>query len=174
LHQFFPKGSSTPTPYTGARSEEALLNFLNDKCQSFRKAGGLLSEMAGRMPSLDRLAALFFNGAHADARASVLQETKEYVARMSQSVNATEAKNAAAKYYVRVMDKLIETPEYVEKETKRLEALLAKHAEGVAHLAATKVDELTRKKNVLASFKKMSQEYMERLQEAGKKRHEEL
>ncbi|PWN96941.1 thioredoxin-domain-containing protein [Tilletiopsis washingtonensis] len=171
---FFPKGSSTPKPYTGARSEEALLNFLNDNCQTFRKAGGLLSEMAGRMPSLDRLAALFFNGAHDDARASVLAETKEYVARMSQSVNATEAKNAAAKYYVRVMDKLLETPEYVEKETKRLEALLAKHAEGVAHLAATKVDELTRKKNVLASFRKMSQEYMERLHEAGKKRHEEL
>ena len=68
------------------------------------------------------------------------------------------------------MDKAIKTPDYLEKETKRLNSLLKKHTDGVSLLASTKFDELKRKANVLASFavKEMSDKAKATIDEAVK------
>lgn len=42
--KFFPKGASEPIAYEGARSEEAFVDYLNEKCGTFRAVGGALNE----------------------------------------------------------------------------------------------------------------------------------
>lgn len=42
--KFFPKGSSEPGDYTGERTEQAFVDFLNEKCGTQRAVGGGLNE----------------------------------------------------------------------------------------------------------------------------------
>ena len=52
--KFYPKGDKeNPEAYTGGRSEEDFIKFLNGKCGVHRMKGGGLTELAGRLPSLD-------------------------------------------------------------------------------------------------------------------------
>ncbi|UZJ55165.1 hypothetical protein CBS101457_004485 [Exobasidium rhododendri] len=156
----FPKGSSEKSSeaYMQSRTEEDLISYLNTKCMTYRTVGGALSELAGRMPLLDTLASKFFM-AKADERSSVWEEAKTFVTKASQGANATAEKNTAANYYVKVMDKTIKEPGYLEKETRRLTSLMQKHLEGTSKLAAAKFDDLKRRSNVLTSFafKEMSE-----------------
>lgn len=87
-----------------SRTIEDLITFVNSKCMTFRTVGGALSELAGRMPLLDTLASKFFMAKEDSAKQSVWQETKAYVERVSQSANATEEKNIAAQYYIKVSE----------------------------------------------------------------------
>lgn len=41
--KFFSKDDKTPVEYGGERSEEAFVNFLNEKCGTFRAVGGGLN-----------------------------------------------------------------------------------------------------------------------------------
>lgn len=149
---FFPKeDKSTPVPYNGGRSEDDFIKFLNEKCQTFRNPGGLLSDLAGRMPTLDGFASRWYTSP-ADQRSSIYDEFMEYVGTMRSSPKSNAKKNEVADYYIRVLDKANQSAGYIEKETKRLTNMLKKHAEGTSQLAAKKVDELTKKKNVLLAF----------------------
>ncbi|SJX61895.1 probable protein disulfide-isomerase precursor [Sporisorium reilianum f. sp. reilianum] len=149
---FFPKGDKTnPQPYNGGRGEEDFIKFLNEKCQTWRTKGGLLSDLAGRMPTLDGFAARWYTSS-ADKRSSIYTEFVEYVKTMKASPKSDKKKNDVADYYMRVLEKANQSAGYVEKETKRLTTMLKKHAEGTSQLAAKKVDELTKKKNVLLAF----------------------
>lgn len=149
---FFPKGDkSNPQPYNGGRDEEAFIKFLNEKCQTWRTKGGLLSELAGRMPTLDGFASRWYTSP-ADKRSSIYEEFVEYVKTMKASPKSDKKKNEVADYYMRVVEKANASAGYIEKETKRLTTMLKKHAEGTSKLAAKKVDELTKKKNVLSAF----------------------
>ena len=94
-------------------------------------------------------------------------ETKSFVERVSKTSNATEAKNAAAAYYIKVMDKMMNEPSYLERETKRLASLMKKHAEGTSVLATRKYDDLKRRSNILASFAK--KEMSEKAREAAER-----
>ncbi len=62
------------------------------------------------------------------------------------------AKDEAASYYLRIMDKTTASSDYLERETKRIATLLQKHRDGVSVLVGRKVDELTRKLNILRAF----------------------
>ena len=42
--KFFQKGSSEPEDYTGERTEQAFVDFLNEKCGTQRAVGGGLNE----------------------------------------------------------------------------------------------------------------------------------
>lgn len=149
---FFPKGDkSNPQPYNGGRGEEDFIKFLNEKCQTWRVKGGMLSELAGRMPTLDGFAARWYTSA-ADAKNTIYEEFIEYVNTMKASPKSDKKKNEVAEYYMRVLDKANQSAGYIEKETKRLTTILRKHAEGTSQLAGKKVDELTKKKNVLLAF----------------------
>ncbi len=149
---FFPKGDKTnPQPYNGGRGEEDFIKFLNEKCQTWRTKGGLLSDLAGRMPTLDGFAARWYTST-ADKRSTIYNEFIDYVNTMRTSPKSDQKKNEVADYYLRVLDKANHSAGYIEKETKRLTTILKKHAEGTSQLAAKKVDELTKKKNVLLAF----------------------
>ena len=54
--KFFPKGTTEPVEYDGARTEDAFVAYLNEKCGTHRAAGGLLNEKAGRLAELDAIA----------------------------------------------------------------------------------------------------------------------
>lgn len=148
--KFFPKGSTSPEPYTSGRSEENFIQFLNSKCGLQRVAGGGLSELAGRIPSLDAIASKFY----ASVGASGQQERTTLLEKAKQAVLESSSldKDKTANYYVRVMDKLNVDPSYVTRESSRLKKILDKHAKGTSQLASRKVDEITKKANILASF----------------------
>jgi len=156
--KFFGKGKENkenPIAYNGGRSEQAFVDFLNEKCGTQRAIGGGLNDLAGRIPSLDELAQKFVD-ATAGARTTILGEA------------ANLGKDA--KGYIRVMEKVMEkSSEYITKELKRyalfclpstpvsqpcltlycnrLESILAKGT-----LGSQKLDEIKMKVNVLSSF----------------------
>lgn len=133
--KFFPKGSTEPVPYAGARSEEAFIEFLNEKTGSNRAVGGKLNQKAGTIATLDKLVA-------------------EYVPTHKFDKLAAEVKKAAkglqdkyAQYYVKVAEKLSQNEEYATKEWNRLLKVLGKGGS-----APEKVDELVSRSNILRVF----------------------
>ncbi|KAF9790736.1 protein disulfide isomerase [Thelephora terrestris] len=135
--KFFGKGGENkenPMTYTGGRSEQALVDFLNKKCGTQRAIGGRLNDLAGRLPSLDEIAQKFID-ATTTLRTTLLEE-------------ATTLGNDA-KGYIRVMEKIVKSNEYVTKELKRLESILAKGT-----LGPKKLDEIKTKFNILSAFVK--------------------
>lgn len=136
-------------------TEAKMIEHINSHCFTHRIVGGGLSDLAGRIPLLDTLASRFYvSDSKKDERKNIVAETKSFVERVSKSANATEAKNVAAAYYIKVMDKMMVEPSYLERETKRLASLIKKHTEGTSVLAARKYDDLKRRSNILASFTK--------------------
>ncbi|PWN52496.1 hypothetical protein IE53DRAFT_385071 [Violaceomyces palustris] len=175
---FFPKGSKEkkPEPYNQGRSRAEFLKYLNEKCTTFRTEGGKLTELAGRMPSLDGLAARFY-AAKSEARPKVLEELKQFVDRLSKAETASAEKNKAAEYYVKVVEKTLAKPDYVSNETKRLTKILEKHASGASQLSGRKADEIQKKLNILKAIvdKKIAKNAEKASQaEEEKKVHEEL
>ncbi|KAH9923470.1 protein disulfide isomerase [Epithele typhae] len=141
--KFFPKGSSEPVDYDGARTEEAFVEYLNEMCGTHRSVGGLLNDKAGRVAELDALARKFFAEA-ADARQAIFKEAGELAA----------AIGSGAKQYLRVMEKVVNgSEEYLEKETNRLASILKKRT-----LAPSKLDEIKIKANILSAFKAIKEE----------------
>ena len=106
--KFFGRGKENkgnPVTYNGGRSEQAFVDFLNEKCGTQRAVGGGLHDMAGRIPSLDELAQKFID-ATADVRTTILGEAANL--------------GKEAKGYIRVMEKIAEkSSEYITKELKR-------------------------------------------------------
>ncbi|KAF9643973.1 disulfide isomerase [Thelephora ganbajun] len=136
--KFFGKGEDNkekPIAYNGGRSEQAFVDFLNEKCGTHRAIGGGLNDFAGRVPSLDELAQKFID-ATTDVRTTILDEA------------ASLGKDA--KGYIRVMEKIVtKSNDYITKELKRLESILAKGT-----LGSQKLDEIKIKFNVLSAFVK--------------------
>jgi len=119
--------------YSGGRGEQAFVDFLNEKCGTHRAIGGGLNDFAGRLPSLDELAQKFID-ATTDVRATLLKEA------------ATLGEDARG--YIHVMEKITKkSSEYVPKELKRLESILAKRT-----LESKKLDEIKIRYNVLSAF----------------------
>jgi protein disulfide-isomerase A6 len=135
--KFFPKGSSTPVPYEGGRTEADFVAYLNEHCGTHRAVGGGLNEQAGRLAQLDTLASRFFS-ATADARSAVYEE----------ALALAKTLGVGANPYIKVMEKVVNGSDgYLVKETKRLGSILAKKT-----LAPAKLDELKIKANILAAF----------------------
>lgn len=137
--KFFPKGSTTPEDYTGGRSEEAFVKFLNEKTGTRRAAGGGVDATAGTIAALDAVVAKFTGG-------TALSEAAAEAKQVAESLK-DEADNKYASYYIRVFDKLGQNEEYAAKELARLEGIIKKGG-----LAPTKLDELMSKTNILRKF----------------------
>ncbi|GFZ44141.1 protein disulfide-isomerase [Saitozyma sp. JCM 24511] len=143
--KFFPKGADKePVVYSSGRSEEQFIEFLNEHCGTHRSASGLLTETAGKVLPLDKLASNFFT-ASLPERPAILDEAKKYLA----SLSGVEKKvKDSAAYYVRAMERIVEKGEaWLTKEQARIAGLLASPS-----LAPTKLDELKIKANILSSF----------------------
>ncbi|KZT20154.1 protein disulfide isomerase [Neolentinus lepideus HHB14362 ss-1] len=138
--KFFPKGvKGEPEAYNGPRTEDAFVEYLNGKCGTHRTPGGLLNDLAGRLPELDTLASKFFV-ATGEVRDVVYKEALSLAAKAG----------ASGKHYLRVMEKVVNgTEDYVERESQRLASILKKRT-----LSPKKLDEIKIKANVLAAFTK--------------------
>lgn len=135
--KFFPRGGKEVEDYEGARTEEAFVNFLNEKCGTNRAVGGGLNDQAGRLAELDAIAQKFLT-AVGTARDVAYKEGKAL----------SEGLGSAAHYYVRVMERIVKDSEaYIDKESKRLASILNKRT-----LASAKLDEIKIKLNILNAF----------------------
>jgi len=131
-----------PEIYDGGREEQDFLSFLNKKCNTNRVIGGGLDDKAGRIPILDIFAMRFnkaFNKGNKGEMERVIKDTTKVV-----SVN----KNKYTNYYVKVMNKISEKKDYVEKEIERL----TKISKG--NISSEKADDFVKRINILNAFKK--------------------
>lgn len=133
--KFFPKGSTEPVPYAGARSEEAFIEFLNEKTGSNRAVGGGLNPKAGTIAALDKLVAEYVPAHKFDKLAAEVKKT------------AKGLQDKYAQYYVKVAEKLSQNEEYATKEWNRLLKVLGKGGS-----APEKVDDLVSRSNILRVF----------------------
>lgn len=134
--KFFPRGSTEPVAYEGARTEPALLAFLNEKAGTHRVVGGGLDATAGTIAALDAVIGKITGGS--GSLASISEEV----------VSAAKGLNDKyAEYYVKVVGKIGGGKGYVEKELGRLEGLLKRGG-----LAPGKVDDFTSRTNILRKF----------------------
>lgn len=133
--KYFPKGSTEPEAYSGARSEEAFVSFMNEKAGTHRVAGGGLDATAGTIAALDSIVAKFTGGG------SLESVSKEAVKA------ATGLTDKYAEYYVKVFEKLGVNQGYVDKEVNRLSKLIKKGG-----LAPEKLDDLIMRSNILKKF----------------------
>ncbi|KAK5083794.1 hypothetical protein LTR05_006300 [Lithohypha guttulata] len=136
--KFFPKGSAEPSPYAGARSEEAFIEYLNEKTGVNRMIGGKLNTKAGTIAALDSILAKYItpNG-FSDVEKASAELTKA----------AKDVSDKTKEYYLKALAKLTGNPEYAMKEQTRLAGLLKKSG-----LAPEKIDDLQRRSNILAKF----------------------
>jgi protein disulfide-isomerase A6 len=135
--KFFPKGSKEPETYSGGRSEDDLIAFINSKAGTHRIAGGALSTAAGTIEAFDAVLAKYASTG-----------TKDWAAASSEIQKvASDAQGAMKDYYLKALAKITGNPEYAIKEQTRLAGILKKGG-----LTPEKIDEMQRKSNVLAKF----------------------
>lgn len=133
--KFFPKGSTEPETYSGGRSEDQLVEFVNSKAGTFRVAGGGLSTAAGTIEVFDDIIAQYVGKADWEKASADAQKI------------AADATGAMKEYYLKALAKITGNPEYAMKEQTRLAGILKKGG-----LAPEKIDDLQRRSNVLAKF----------------------
>ncbi|EXJ84477.1 protein disulfide-isomerase A6 [Capronia epimyces CBS 606.96] len=136
--KFFPKGSTEPEQYSGPRSEEALVDFVNTKAGTYRLPGGGLSSKAGTVEAVDTLLAKYIT-------AGGIKDVEKATVEIKKAVKGV--KDKSVDYYLRALSKLGENPDYARKEQTRLAGLLKKGG-----LAPEKIDDFQRRSNVLAKF----------------------
>jgi len=137
--KFFGRDSKTePLAYESPRDVPSFVEYLNNKAGTHRSADGKLNSEAGRIESLDTIAAQFV--ASKD-KASLIKEAKSIVAGLSDSVKEH------AKYYLKFFD-LVSSKgkEFLETEVARLDRML----EG--SVTPAKMDEFSIRKNILGAF----------------------
>jgi len=160
--KWFPAGSKEAVAYEGGRSEQALVDWINEKAGTHRVVGGGLNAIAGTVESLDTLVAKITGGA---AIADVAAEIKKEAEGLTDAAQKTYAE-----YYVRVFDKLSSNDDWVSKELVRLDGILAKGG-----LAPSKRDQIQQKTNVLRKFvQKKAEEKVEQVKEKVEEVKDEL
>ncbi|EXJ55701.1 protein disulfide-isomerase tigA [Cladophialophora yegresii CBS 114405] len=136
--KFFPKGSKEAESYSGARSEEAIVDFVNSKAGTYRAPGGTLNSQAGTIEVIDSLLSKYVTANGLKDAENLAEEIKTL---------AKDLKNSSVDYYLRAVSKLTGNPEYAMKEQTRLAGLLKKGG-----LAPEKIDDLQKRSNILAKF----------------------
>lgn len=146
--KFFPRGSTEPEAYTGGRTENDILSFLNKKAGTHRTPGGGLDSQAGIIGAFDKVIKQLGSGASV---AEVAAEAGQIALELKDS-----AEKKYVEYYVRVFSKLTESKEYAAKELARLQGLLKN-----GNLAKSKEDEMTAKANILKTFEEKAKVHEE-------------
>jgi len=138
--KFFSKSNKGgDEKYDGPREAQDFVNFLNDKCGTFRKLGGSLNEKAGKVEALDELAAKFVSAKQ--EQGTLTKKAEAVVAGLSEKLKKT------ADYYVKVMNRITEKgDDFLTKEKERLSKMLS------GSVTADKADEFTVRLNILSSF----------------------
>lgn len=138
--KFFSKTNKDGEDYSGGRSEEAFINFLNEKCGTNRVVGGGIDERAGRIDAFDESAKKFMTSP--DEREALLADATQ----TAEGESDPDYKKSG-QYYAKVMKKIIEKGDgYVATEIARLDRML----EG--HMTGDKRDNMFKRKNILDVF----------------------
>lgn len=136
--KFFPRDSEEAEEYSGGRSEQDFIDFLNEKCKTKRKSGGGISDDAGRIDKFDEFAKDFMS--NVDKRDSILEEAKSLIDAQENPKDAT--------YYTKVMERVQSKGDaFITSEIERLNRLL----DGA--ISAKKNDEFSVRRNILKQFK---------------------
>ena len=136
--KFFPKGSKEPEPYSGGRTEDALVEFMNGKAGTYRSVGGGLNTKAGTIDVIDTVLAKYVTSNGLKDVETASEEIKKV---------AADIKGKSTEYYLKALTKITGNPEYAMKEQTRLAGLLKKGG-----LAPEKIDDLQKRSNILARF----------------------
>jgi len=137
--KFFPKGDkSNPVPYEGQRELPDFVSYINAQAGTVRTMDGTLDASAGRHPELDALVATFFG--HDDKKGLVTKAEELVKSLTGDAVNS-------GKMYVKYMTTALEKgKDWVVAEIQRLERM------ATGSISAHKLDEFTRRKNILSAF----------------------
>ncbi|GAA5969403.1 hypothetical protein JCM21900_005686 [Sporobolomyces salmonicolor] len=141
------KGGKVET-YQSARSEEAFLEYLNQQCGTNKGPGGVLSDLAGRIPSLDTLASVYLTPSA--TRPALLSSASALASSL------TDSSSSLATYYLKLMTKwagasgaqLEDARAWIAKESERLGKLAGRKGK----VAVKQLEEARMKQNVLAAF----------------------
>jgi len=132
-YRLFLKGtpsSGEALKYTGDKKYDGFLRFLQEKASVW-------IGLPGQVKELDALAKTFGSG----DKAAVLKEAEA-------AVKSLAEKDAdSGKYYVKVMGKVAEKPDFVAKETERLQKMIDDGS-----VKAAKKEQFGRRLNILSSF----------------------
>lgn len=124
------KDENEPVKYSGGKSAQEILDFINDYCGTQRGLNGRLSVEAGIIDEVSQIVEDFLTKGH----------RAQYITEM-ESVEGT-------KYYVTVMKEIIEKGDsFITEERDRLNRLLNSKA-----LAPDKIDEFQIRVNILGVF----------------------
>jgi len=134
---WFGVNKQNPEKYDKGRDLESFVNFINQKTGSKRLSSGRLQGDAGKISSLDKIAASFSTG----DQAALIKQAEGIVS----TLNDEEKKNA--QYYLKVMQTIQSRGnDFPKNEIARLEKII----EG--SVTPSKLDEFTIKQNILSSF----------------------
>lgn len=136
--KFFPKDNKDGEEYSGGRSEQDFIDFLNEKCKTNRVSGGGVSDEAGRIEKFDGFAKDFM--ANQDKRDAILEEAKSLIDAQENTKMAT--------YYTKVMERVQSKGDaFVINEIERLKRLID------GDISTAKKDEFSMRRNILKQFK---------------------
>ncbi|ORX86673.1 disulfide isomerase [Anaeromyces robustus] len=128
-----------PIVYDGGRSEEDFIEFLNEKCKTNRLVGGGLNEKAGRISTLDDLVKKFVSTDSKEEIANIISEASK----IAETIN-----DKYSNYYVKVMNKINEKKDYIDKEIARLTKIMSGK-----NISNVKADDFAKRINILNIFK---------------------
>lgn len=146
----FPRGEGIPEdvshvqPYKGPRSVEGFIDTINNIAQTYRTPEGGLTEYAGRFKKLDRFASKFVKSTP-EQQSFLKEKIVQFMANANKDKQL--AAEEASKIYLKFADKISASEEYLEKELKRLGGIVSRGG-----LKKAKLDELTKKLNILKTF----------------------
>jgi len=137
--KFFPKTEKeTPESYEAPRDLKDFVSFINRKAGTYRTPEGKLDASAGRVAEFEEIVANFFGGDHK----SLLTKAEEVAASLSGDAASH------AKIYLKYMSTIAEKgKDWVATEVARLERMASGSSVSLA-----KVDEFSRRKNILGHF----------------------
>jgi protein disulfide-isomerase A6 len=141
--KFFPKGNKEGEAYTGGRTPEDFVSFINSKCGTLRTVGGGYTPEAGKLLILDGLAQQFF----------AASDKTESLARVAAAVPSfTGKEEKLAKFYHAILKKAAKESGAVSAELERTEKILASGS-----LAPEKQAEFAKRKNILSGLSALEQ-----------------
>jgi protein disulfide-isomerase-like protein len=136
--KFFPKSNKDGEAYTGGRTPEDFVSFINSKSGTQRTVGGGYTPEAGKIIILDGLAKQFFEGNDKDGSlVKVAAAVKTY----------TGKEEKFAKFYHAILKKAAKDSGAVDSELERTEKILSSGS-----LASDKVAEFSKRKNILVGL----------------------
>jgi len=136
--KWFSKTDKSGVRYDGPRDVDSFLNYINNAAGTSRQKSGSLSEKAGRIEKLDEIVSKFLAS---DDKAALIKEAEEIVAA------TVGAALQEAKYYLKALTSTRDSKDFVVNELARLDRMISSGS-----LNPKKVDEFTRKRNILSVF----------------------